>query len=119
MELKTSFGWVEIDGKRYDFDIILFWDGEIIKRNKEKSKKVKKSFEHTPFSKLEVEDLLKRDVEVVYIGTGQYGAMPVREDAIEEIKKKGVELIIDKTPKILEMIKNDKRKWVALIHVTC
>ena len=119
MELKTGFGWVEINGERYNYDVILFWDGEVLRRKKEKSEKVKKLFEHTPFSKFEVEDLFKKDVKVVYIGTGQYGAMPVREDAIEEIKKKGVELIIDKTPKILEKIKNDKRKWVALIHTTC
>ncbi len=117
MELKTDFGWVEVNGKRFDYDIILYYDGSIYKREKEKSKVFKEI--HTPFSIYEVEDLFKKDVEVVYIGTGQRGALPIKEDALNEIKKRVKEVIIDITPKILEKIKIDKRKWVALIHVTC
>lgn len=119
MELKTEFGWIEINGKRFDFDVILYYDGTIYKREKEKSKKLVKENEHTPFSIFEVEDLFKKDVEVVYIGSGKKGKLPIKEDALEEIKKRVKEIIIDITPKILEKIKNDNKKWVALIHVTC
>lgn len=117
MDFKTEFGYVEINGKKFDYDIILYCDGSIFRR--EKSKKLVKENEHTPFSIYEVEDLFKKEVEVVYIGTGQYGKLPVKDDVIEEIRKKVKEVIIDTTPKILEKIKNDKRRWVALIHVTC
>ncbi len=119
MEIDTSFGFVVINGKKYNYDVIVYWNGKVIKRNKEKSSKLKEKYHHTPFSKEEVEDLFKYEVEKVYIGTGQYGALPVLKEAIEEIKKKGVKLIIMNTKEVIREIVKDKSKWVALLHVTC
>ena len=41
MELRTGFGWVEINGERYNYDVVLFWDREDLRTKKEKSEKVK------------------------------------------------------------------------------
>ena len=39
--MKTGFGWIEIEGVRYDHDIVIHTDQTIAKRKKKLSKKEK------------------------------------------------------------------------------
>jgi len=98
--MKSEFGWIEIDKTRYDHDVIIHTDGSITGRSKKKSKDLKNSYGHTPLSEYELEFLKSEQPEKVYIGTGQYGDLPLTPGA--EIVFSQFETIIKPTPKILE-----------------
>jgi hypothetical protein len=54
---------------------------------------------------------------VIYVGTGYDGALPITEDAQKILSK--FETIVMPTPEIIEKVEHEKRKTVAIIHVTC
>jgi hypothetical protein len=115
--MKTKYGWIEIDGIRYDHDGIILRDRSVIKRSKKKSKKLKNTYGHTPLSAKEIEFLEAEEPDVVYIGTGQYGDLPISAEAKAILK--GFETIIRPTSELLELLEEENRPYVAFIHVTC
>ena len=82
--MKSEFGWIEIDQVRYDHDVIIHRDGSVTKRSKKKSKELKSTYGHTPLSDQELEVVKKEKPEIVYIGTGQYGDLPITPEAERE-----------------------------------
>jgi len=115
--MKSEFGWIEIDQVRYDHDVIIHRDGSITKRSKKKSKELKSTYGHTPLSDQELEVVKKEKPEIVYIGTGQYGDLPITPEAERELSR--FETVIRPTPEILDMLKKERRSFIAIIHVTC
>ena len=115
--MKSEFGWIEIDQVRYDHDVIIHRDGSVTKRSKKKSKELKSTYGHTPLSDQELEVLKKEKPEIVYIGTGQYGDLPITPEAEKELSR--FETVIRPTPEILDMLKKEHRSFIAIIHVTC
>ncbi len=115
--MKTEFGWITIGGTRYDHDIVIHTDGSVSKRNKKLSKPLKGEYGHTPLSADELVFLEEEHPEVVYIGTGQYGDLPLTPEAADSIEK--YEPVVMPTPDILPLIKQEKRKYAAVLHVTC
>jgi hypothetical protein len=115
--LKSEFGWIKVDGKKYDKDIILHTDGAITKREKKKSRDLKDMYGHTPLSERELDFLSLEKPEVVYIGIGHQSALPITPEAMSILKE--YETVILPTQEATERINQEKRKMVALIHVTC
>jgi hypothetical protein len=115
--MKSEFGWIEIDKVRYDHDVIIHTDGSVTRRAKRKSKALKSSYGHTPLSGQELEFLAKEHPEIVYVGTGQYGDLPLTQDA--DIILRQFDTIIRPTPDILNLLKKENRSFIAIIHVTC
>ena len=115
--MKSEFGWIEIDQVRYEHDVIIHRDGSVTKRSKKKSKELKNTYGHTPLSDQELEVLKKEKPEIVYIGTGQYGDLPITPEAERELSR--FETVIRPTPEILDMLKKERRSFIAIIHVTC
>jgi hypothetical protein len=115
--MKTGFGWIEHDGVRYDHDIVIHTDRSITRRKKKLSKKRKEEFGHTPLSGEELADLLRERPEVVYIGTGQYGDLPLTPDALTLLVP--FVTAMKPTPDILCLLEVEQRKVVAVLHVTC
>jgi hypothetical protein len=115
--MKSEFGWIEIDKVRYDHDVIIHHDGSVTKRSKKKSKELKSTYGHTPLSDYELEVLGKEKPGIVYIGTGQYGDLPITPEA--ETVLSHYKTVIRPTPEILDMLKKERRPYVAIIHVTC
>ena len=115
--MKSAFGWIEIDNVRYDHDVIIHQDGRITKRSKKKSKELKKVYGHTPLSDHELEFLDREKPEIVYIGTGQYGDLPITPEAKTVLSQ--FETVIRPTPDIPGMLKKEQRSFTAIIHVTC
>ena len=115
--MKSEFGWIEIDKTRYDHDVIIHTDGSITRRSKKKSKDLKSTYGHTPLSEYELEFLKSEQPEKVYIGTGQYGDLPITPAA--EIVLSQFETILKPTPEILVMLEKERRSYIAIIHVTC
>jgi hypothetical protein len=115
--MKSEFGWIEIDKVRYDHDVIIHRDGSVTKRSKKRSKELKSTYGHTPLSDHELDVLGKEKPEIVYIGTGQYGDLPITPEAETVLSR--FETVIRPTPEILDMLKKEQRSFVAIIHVTC
>ena len=115
--MKSEFGWIEIDKKRYEHDVIIHRDGSVTKRSKKRSKELKSTYGHTPLCDHELDFLEKEKPEIVYIGTGQYGDLPLTLEAKTVLSQ--FEMVIHPTPEILDTLENEKRSFAAIIHVTC
>ncbi len=115
--MKAKFGWIKVNGKKYEKDIIIHSDGSITKREKKKSKDLKTEYGHTPLSERELDFLSKEQFDALYIGIGHDSALPITPEAGEILKKYNA--IIASTPEIIDKIDNEKREFVAIIHVTC
>jgi len=123
---KAGFGWVKVFGKVYDHDIVIC-KGEVLKRDKDLSARYRATYGHTPLS----EDELRRyinlcsDVEVVIIGSGVYGALPITPEArkiLDELRSRGIDVMIRQTSDPLISTVEEvtsKRKVLAIIHTTC
>ncbi len=116
-ELKASFGSIKIFGSKYEEDIIIHVDGSITKRKKKKSRDLKPLYGHTPLSEKELAFLGEESPEVVYIGTGYESGLPITKDAQKILNE--YETFVIPTPEITEKIGKEKRKFAAIIHVTC
>ena len=114
------FGSITIDGKNYNYDVEVRWNGEILKWWRKES--------HV----IDVEDLeraLKQNPEIIIIGTGESGMARVTEMAKSEIKSKGIELIIDLTEEAVKTFnvvcqdseeeEGKQKKVIGLFHLTC
>jgi hypothetical protein len=117
MTVETVFGRITINGEEHNNDVIIHVDGRITKRHKKLSKELKGKYGHTPLSARELDFLSEEDPEVVIIGTGQYGDLPITPGAKEVLAD--YETIIRTTPEVVELIKKETRRLVAVIHVTC
>lgn len=107
------FGFIKILGKTYDYDVEVYWTGEILKWWREESHLIK------------VEDI-KRAVDkapdLIIIGIGESGFAEVLDKTKEKILSEGIGLIIEKTKKATEIFNENikkGRKVVGLFHLTC
>lgn len=111
-----SFGHITIDGTVYDHDVILH-AGRIRKRKKGPSRGRKAEFGHTP---LTAEEDLPWEADTLWIGTGAYGRLPVVKEVGEEAERRGVTLVLEKTPEMVERVNRGIPEGTAvLLHLTC
>ena len=111
-----SFGSIQIDAETYEHDVVID-RGEIKKRKKKPSKKFRDKYGHTPLS---IEEKIPWKCRKLFIGTGVAGALPVMEEVKREAEKRGVEIMILPTPKVIERLnKVYTADTNAILHVTC
>ena len=115
--MTTGFGWIEIGGNRYEYDIIIHTDRTISRRPKKRSRGLKAEYGHTPLSEEELDVVRTEHPEVVYIGTGQSGSLPVTPEAHELLRS--YETILLPTPQLIPRLEQESRRYVAILHVTC
>lgn len=115
--MKTGFGWIEIGGKRYEHDVIIHPDGRIEKRRKKVSRPFRHEYGHTPLSEEECTVFRSDHPEVIYIGTGQNGALPLTPGARQLLGE--FTAVIAPTPEVVARIAGEKRPYAAILHVTC
>jgi len=113
--MKSSFGWIEINNVRYDHDVIIYRDGSVSKRSKKKSKELKSTYGHTPLSDHELDMLEKEKPDIVYVGTGQYGDLPITPEAMTVLNR--FETVILPTPDILDIL--EKRGPIVCCDHPC
>ena len=124
MEIKLRFAELSIDDKKFNKDVIIRYDGEIIKRPKHLSKPLADKYNHTPFSATEAEEVLKLigDAKKLIIGNGLSSRMVVEEDAINIIQRNGLDVEIYNSQEAIERFlkyKNKGEKVALLVHITC
>jgi hypothetical protein len=117
ISVKSKFGWIKVNGDTYEKDIVIHSDGSITKREKKKSKDLKPEYGHTPLSERELEFLPQEKFDALYVGTGHDAALPITPRALEILKRYSA--IILPTPEVIGKIEQEKKKFVALIHITC
>ena len=110
---EITFGKIVIDGKVYRDDIVID-NGKISYRRKEESRKQKFKYGHTP---LTIHENIPWNCKKLVIGTGHYGSLPIVEDVKTEAIRKGIELIIEKTPDAIKHIGEPDTNFI--IHLTC
>jgi hypothetical protein len=115
--MKTAFGWIEIGGARYEHDIVVHTDGTVSKRKKKVSKGLKAEYGHTPLSAEELAFLEDEQPAVVYIGTGQYGDLPLTPGATALLE--AYTTVVKPTPDLLPLLANEQQTYAAVLHVTC
>jgi len=102
-----SFGSLRIGDLTYEHDIVIDL-GEIRRRNKKPSNRLKEGFGHTPLSS-------KEDIpwkcRLLVIGTGAYGQLPVTEDVKIEAARRKVELLLFPLRRPLQ---RSSRVWTRL-----
>ena len=115
--MKTGFGWIEVGDRRYDHDIVIHTDGSVSRRKKRLSKELKGDYGHTPLSESELTFLRDERPDVVFIGTGQYGSLPLTPGAEEILST--FPTVVMPTGEILPSLDKEKRTHVAILHITC
>ena len=93
----VEFGSITVDNIKYDQ--ILIVGNDVTERD---HNKLKKTFGTCHMiGDWELEELLTENPEIIIIGTGHSGTFTVEENFVKEINKKGIELIIEKTPQAI------------------
>jgi hypothetical protein len=109
----TEFGSITIDGKTYDSDIIVSWDGEI---------KEARTFVRHLFGNNELKELIKKNPDVIIVGTGDSGFLKVSDEVRSLCKQKNVELVEMISKKAIEKFNDNLKKGkkvIVFIHITC
>ena len=114
------YGLVTIDGKNFNHDVEVRWNGEILKWWRGESHIIDGA---------DVKRAIEQNPDVIVIGTGEVGKARVTEPAKKEIRSRGIELIIDLTgeaTKTFNIIneesqeeEGEQRRVIGLFHLTC
>jgi len=110
-----NFGSLEIDGEEYTKDVILD-RGTLRKRQKKLSRTFREQFGHTPLS---VQEDIPWECKRLVIGTGMEGRLPVMEEVVAEAKRRGIELVLRRTPETVRLLGEDPADTNAVLHLTC
>jgi hypothetical protein len=111
----VGFGVVEIDGRRYERDVIID-GGRVERRRKKASRPLRDRYGHTPLSLLEPIPWRSR----LIVGTGVDGALPIDGDVLAEAARRGVDLVAVPTAEACRLLSDaDGTTTAAILHVTC
>jgi hypothetical protein len=107
-----SFGSIAIDGRHYSSDVIIYPDH------------VDSSWWRKQGHNLcleDLEDVLRYQPEVLVVGQGKPGRMKVGNDVVEQLRQRGIEVVVSPTPKAVQSYNElcDDKKVVAALHLTC
>ncbi|MEK7624601.1 MAG: MTH938/NDUFAF3 family protein [Patescibacteria group bacterium] len=113
------FGFIKIDGKTYNHDVLIGLDDKVGLWWRNQSHQIEKR---------DIEDVLNQKPEVIVIGAGELGAAMVSKEAREEITAKGIGLVVEPTMEAVRIF-NDLKKIVSdggqgkkvagFFHLTC
>jgi hypothetical protein len=113
-----SFGLLEIDGERFDHDLVIE-RARVTRRDKKASKPLRGRYGHTPLSLLEP---IPWDCRRLVVGTGADGALPIDDEVFEEADRRGVELVALPTEEACQLLSSaeaDLATTNAILHATC
>ncbi len=112
-----NFGFIVVDEKQYDCDVVILADGTVKQRSPGKGRLGSHSI-----AKSEIESLIKDRPDTVLIGTGVDGMARLAHDAESYMIEPNVNMTMLPSPQIVRKFNQhveDGEKVAALIHVTC
>jgi len=111
-----SFGEIEVEGKRYDADLVIE-RGNVRRRRKKPSKPYRDRFGHTPLS---AEESIPWGGPTLIVGTGADGLLPIMAEVYELAARRNVEIVALPTETACRLIADLEPSEVnAVLHVTC
>jgi hypothetical protein len=116
---KTRFGSITVGGTIFRYDVIVRPDGRV-KRRKKKLSKAVYGTSHT-ISRQEARYVRKqaRDVDLLIVGSGQYGNVELSPEAAAYLKRKKCRVVLAPTPKAIDIWSTGSGRAIGLFHVTC
>jgi hypothetical protein len=118
MEIENStFGTITIDGKTYEHDVVIRLSGEVVKRKKKLSKKYYGT-SHM-LSKDEAKFVFEKGCNELIVGSGQMGNVRLSPEAAAYFAKKDCKVLLQPTPKAIQVFNKSDSKKIGLFHVTC
>lgn len=107
-----GFGRIVINSNTYTSDVIVY--PEMVTPSWWRK-------EGHSLQEIDLKDIVNAQPDTLVIGTGYYGAMQVPKSTTEFLKSKGIDCIIDKTGKAVEVFNSQPRdrKVVGAFHLTC
>jgi len=111
-----SFGLIEIDGRRFERDVVLE-GGNVRRRKKKPSKSYRDRYGHTPLS---ADEEIPWSAPRLIVGTGASGQLPIMPELYQEAQRRGVEVVAVPTEEACRMLSRvGPQDTAAVIHVTC
>lgn len=115
-----GFGWFVANGRRYEDDHIVTVAGNIVPRPKHLSKKY--GGWHTALGPEEVEHALVDEPEILVVGCGHLGVLPLRAEVRALLAARGIALetwrVREALARYAELARAGKRV-AAILHLTC
>jgi hypothetical protein len=112
-----NFGFIVVDEKQYDHDIVILPDGTVKERSPGKGRLGSHSI-----SRAEIEALKHEQPDIILVGTGVQGMARLAHDAERFMMEPDYNLTLLPSPAIVKKYNQhveDGEKVAALIHVTC
>ena len=113
----TKFGSITIDGKTYEYDVIVRLSGKVEKRKKKLSKE-KYGTSHI-ISKDEAKFIFEDGCDMLIVGAGQEGNVRLSPEASDYFNNKGCKVLVQPTPEAIRSFNQSHEKKIGLMHVTC
>lgn len=110
---QSAFGSIQIEGKNYTTDIIIYPDGRVSDNWWRR---------HGHLLRLEdIENLILAKPDVIVIGTGVYGRMLPESGLEKSVTDRGIELVLAPTGDAVSRFNRlqSSRKTGAGFHLTC
>jgi len=116
---KYEFGAIQVEGKEYRKDLIVYPEKEAGGRLRVEANWWRK--EGHRLDRADLERVVKAKPEVLVVGTGCYGCMKVPEETLEFLQNVGIEVYAEPTEKACRKYNElkDIRRVVAALHLTC
>jgi len=114
---KTSFGYITIEGKTYEHDILIRLNGEVEKRKKKLSKKYYDTSHIISIE--ESKHIYEEGAQNLIIGSGQTGMVRLSKEAAELFNKKNCSVEIMPTSEAAQKWNEKKGYFIGLFHITC
>jgi hypothetical protein len=111
------FGSITIEGKRYEYDIIIRLSGKVRKRRKALSKAVYGTSHK--ISLAEIKELYRKKVERLVIGTGHEDQVRLSDEAAAYLTERQCAVDLKPTPEAIQYWNEVEGKVLGLFHVTC
>lgn len=113
----TKFGSITVGSEVYEHDVVIRLSG-MVKKRKKKLSKQKYGSSHI-VSLEEAKHILDEGAERLIIGTGQYGALKLSDEAEKYFRKKGCSVELLPTPQAVELWNKAEGKTMGMFHITC
>jgi hypothetical protein len=106
------FGSIEVNGKRFTRDLIIFPDH------------INKNWRRKTGHLLVIDDIyevIDTEPELLIIGTGAHGLMKIDGKLRDKLRNSGIDFIAKKTPEAVDEYNRiyKDRKVVCALHLTC
>ncbi len=115
-----GWGWLVVNGTRYDHDLVVTVAGEIVPRPKHLSRQY--GGWHTALGPAEVAVALAGDPEILIVGRGYFGVLPIRAETRALLAQRAIALEATTLPRALARYDHLARTGIcvaAILHLTC